>query len=400
MLRRVHIRNYKSIASTVVDLERLTVLIGPNGSGKSNFVDALSFVADSLINSIEWAFRQRGNIEAVRRRSGGHPTHIGIRLEMDLGGDAIAYYSFEIAARPKERFRVSREKCVVRHFMKDEYQFEVVKGGFVKEVPGIMPKIYSDRLALSVVSATPEFRPVYDFLTSMRFYSIVPSKLKEPQDPDPGDFLKRDGSNAAAVLKRLQDREAKDGDEYERICRLLSKVAPGLQKAEYRAMGQKETICFRQEVWGQKYPWSFDALNMSDGTLRVLGLLLAVYQTTHSSLIAIEEPEATVHPAAAELVMDVLFEGARRSQVLLTTHSPDILDNKELSDSQIRLVLSEKGKTTVCPLAQVSREIIRNKLYTPGELLRIDEILPDKEAAAEAEKQLNLFGDLCEKDWR
>jgi hypothetical protein len=82
---------------------------------------------------------------------------------------------------------------------------------------------------------------------------------------------------------------------------------------------------------------------------------------------------------------------------LLTTHSPDILDNKELNDAQIRVVLSEKGKTIICPLAQVSRGIIRNKLYTPGELLRIDEILPDKEAASEAEKQLNLFGNLSDQ---
>ncbi len=394
MLKKVQIRNYKSIASAVVDLERLTVLVGPNGAGKSNFVDALSFVADSLTNSLEWAFKNRGNIGAVRRRSGGHPTNISVGLVMELGDSTIAVYSFEIAAKLKERFHVSHEKCLVSKDMKDVHQFEVKEGAIIQEVLGIKPQIYSDRLALPLVSAIPEFRPVYDFLTSMRCYSIVPSLLREPQDPDPGDFLKRDGSNAASVLKRLQDQDTKDSDEYKRLCRLLSKIVPGLKNVEYRAMGQKETMQFRQEIGGQKFPWSFEALNMSDGTLRVLGVLLAVYQPTRPSLIAIEEPEATVHPAVAELVMDVLFEGARRSQVLLTTHSPDILDNKELNDEQIRFVLSDKGKTIICPVAQETRDAIREKLYTPGELLRIDEILPDTKAVEIAEKQLNLFRSL------
>src|SRR3990172_5716274 len=345
-IQQVQIRNYKSIAQLSVNVELCTVFVGPNGSGKSNFIDALAFVQECLSESIELAFKNRGGIAAVRRSSTGHPTHITIRLALNLGDDLFADYAFEIA-----------------------------KGRFTTEIPGIRPKVAADRLALFAASATEEFRPVYDFLTSMRFYSIVPVRLRELQEPDPGDFLKRDGSNAAAVLKRLQD-EAYGNGQYDRLCRLLSKVVEGVEKVEYRAIGQKETLQFKQDV-GAKHPWTFNALNMSDGTLRVLGLLLAVYQPGPYSVVAVEEPEATVNPAVAEVVVEVLMDAATEKQVLLTSHSPDLLDYKELTDTQIRIVTMEHGRTLIAPVSQAGRDAIRQRLYTPGGLLRPGGVTPD-----------------------
>ena len=391
LIRCVQIRNYKSLAQVHVTLGPLTILVGPNGAGKSNFIEALAFVKDCLAESIEMAFTKRGGIGAVRRRSGGHPTHIGIRLILDLDNNTEADYAFEIAAKPKEKYRVARERCVVRHFMRSdqEYSFEIRDGVFSKQIPGIQPKISPDRLALFAASATEEFRPVYDFLTSMQVYSIAPQRLRELQEPDPGDLLKRDGSNAAAVLKHLQ--EQKPSEHYQRLCRLLTRVVEGIERVEYRAVGQKETLQFKQDM-GLKYPWTFEALNMSDGTLRVLGLLLSVYQPGRPTVVAIEEPEATVHPAVAELVVEVFLDAAHERQVLMTTHSPDILDSKALNDSQIRAVTMKRGNTWISLLAPSSREAIRERLYTPGELLRADELEPDLSTAQKASEQLNLFG--------
>jgi predicted ATPase len=388
-IRQVQIRNYKSIAQISVDFGLFTVLVGPNGSGKSNFIDALAFVQECLAESIELAFKNRGGIAAVRRRSAGHPTHIGIRLVLDLGDELSADYAFEIAAKPKEKFSVARERCIVQKFMGQSYAFEIEDGRFTTEIPGIRPKVAPDRLALYAASATDEFRPVYDFLTSMRFYSIVPVRLRELQEPDTGDFLKRDGSNAAAVLKRLQE-EAQGNGQYDRVCRILSRVVEGIRKVEYRAIGQKETLQFKQDV-GLEHPWTFDALNMSDGTLRVLGLLLAVYQPGPYSVVAIEEPEATVNPAVAEVVVEVLMDAANERQVLLTSHSPDILDYKELTDTQIRVVTMEAGRTLIASVSPAGRDAIRERLYTPGELLRSGELNPDPRAAEESAKQFDLF---------
>ncbi|HIE52532.1 MAG TPA: hypothetical protein EYP85_12305 [Armatimonadetes bacterium] len=84
MIRQVQIRNYKSLASVVVNLKRLTVLVGPNGAGKSNFVDALSFVADSLNHSVQMAFATRGGIAAVRRRSFARFTMPSLAFDVTL----------------------------------------------------------------------------------------------------------------------------------------------------------------------------------------------------------------------------------------------------------------------------------------------------------------------------
>ena len=231
---------------------------------------------------------------------------------------------------------------------------------------------------------------MYDFLTSMRLYSIVPVTLRELQEPDPGEFLKPDGSNAAAVLKRIQD-ENQGGERYNRLCRLLSKVVQGVRNVEYRAVGQRETLQFKQDV-GQEYPWIFEALNMSDGTLRALGLLLAVYQLGRPKVVMIEEPEATIHPAVTELIVQVLLDASHERQMLLTTHSPDILDYKDLTDTQIRVVTVDRNATFIAPVSWEGREAIRERLYTPGELFRSGELNPDVNEAKRAAAQMDLFG--------
>lgn len=389
MLRRVEIKNYKSLASTVVELGKFTVLVGPNGAGKSNFVDALRFISECLTASITLPIQGRGGIDTVRRRSRGHPTNFGFRLGIELDSGQFADFSFEIAARPKRDFEIKQERCIVQALLAAPHKYEVESGKFKQEVPGIRAKIEPDRLALTVVSATEEFAPVYDFLSRMRFYSLSPDVIRKLQEPDPGKVLKRDGSNAAAVLREIRKENP---DDYDRLCRLLSKVVPGTTKAEYSAVRSQETIRFKQEVEGDKWAWAFDSASMSDGTLRVLGILLAVYQLSPPSLIAIEEPESTIHPAAVDVLVDILKDGSHSAQILITTHSPDVLDNRMIKDNEILVVESIKGKTTIAPMTGVSREMVREHLYTPGELLRSGELEPDKEKATELSSQLNLFG--------
>jgi len=387
-IRQIHIRNYKSIGKASVSLPPLCILVGPNGAGKSNFVDALSFVHDCVADSVDLAFNRRGGISAVRRKSGGHPTHVGVRLVIDLGEDRLADYSFEIAAKTGEGFSIAHERCVITGLLEDSVGFEVKHGEFVREIPGLRPRITPDRLVLFAAAAAEEFRALFDFISGMRFYSIVPMRLRETQEPDPGSYLKRDGSNAAAILKRIEQERP---ETYERICRLLAKAVPGIERVEYRTLGKGDTLEFKQQV-GAQHPWTFDALNMSDGTLRMLGLLLAVFQPGPVSAIAVEEPEATVHPAIADLLVEVLRDAAYERQVIITTHSPDLLDNELIDDENLRVVTSHQHATVIAPLAAVSRSAVQEHLYTTGELLRVDELQPDLEKANELSQQLSIFG--------
>ena len=112
-IQRVWLRNYKSIGRCDVRLGPLTYLVGPNGSGKSNFLDALSFVRDALDLSLDHAVRERGGVNEVRRRSGGHPNHFEIRLGFCLPDASSGVYSFRIGAKKQGDYgrRVQSESC-------------------------------------------------------------------------------------------------------------------------------------------------------------------------------------------------------------------------------------------------------------------------------------------------
>lgn len=385
-IRQIQIRNYKSIDRAVVDLEPLTVLVGSNGAGKSNFLDALAFVQECLATSIEAAVERRGLITP-------EASTFGIRLLFDISLEVTAEYSFEVLVGTRT-LSIVRERCILHTPPDRKIGFEVAQGRFVQEIPGVRPKLSPDRLALFAASALDEYRPVYDFLTSMRFYSIEPAQLRKWQKLDSGEVLKADGSNAASVLSNLQQLAEERGDDRcDHFSRLIARIVPGIQSVGMIDSTAREgLITFLQDTGGDGQ-MAFTALEMSDGTLRILGLLLALYQPQPPSVLLIEEPEATIHPAAVELVTQILLDAARERQVLVTTHSPDILDFKGLSDEQIRVVSMERGHTVVTPLAKASRQAIRDRLYTPGELLRIDELASDIEAADRLSSQIDLFGE-------
>ena len=393
-LRRVILKDYKSIAACDVRLARLSVLVGPNGAGKSNIVDSLRFASDSLRNSLEYALRERGGLTEVRRRSRGHPATFGMRLEFSLPNGDEAVFAFAVGASREGGFAVQREVCSVKgsDYPYKRCAYEVRKGQLVNSTLDLRSTIEPDRLYLAAVSAVPEFRPLYDVLTRMGFYNLSPPRIRDLQDPDPGNVLTRDGSNIASVLKQLEGRPLIK----QRIESFLETIAPGTKGFEYKAVGPKETVQFRQDVPGDENPWRFLALNMSDGTLRALGVLVALFQGAvkpgeRVPLVGIEEPEMALHPAALAALADAMIEATSHTQVLVTSHSPDLLDNERIHSDSILAVVAEKGKTIVGTVDDAAREALKEGLYTPGELLRIQQIRPNASLFEAASRQLSLF---------
>jgi predicted ATPase len=388
-IRQIQITHYKSIDRAVVDLEPFTVLVGPNGAGKSNFLDVLAFVQDCLLNPVEIACRNHGGLDIFSRWSTPQSENlpIGIRLFIDLPDDSTADYAFQIEGDWRVPYQVTREKCFILSRGRQRASFEISGGQFLQEIPGIRPQLSPDRLALSTASAAEEFNPLFDFLLGMKFYSIEPGRIDSLPSSVPSETLEFDGRNAAAVLKAIQDRKP---ETHARIERLISTAVAGIRGVTAYTSGQKLFFDFSMEV-GQDKPVSLFGSSMSDGTLRILGLLLAIYQLKKPTVLAIEEPESTIHPAAAELITQVLGSAARDRQVLITTHSPDILDSKEIRDDQIRVVTLEQGRTIIAPMSKASRQAVRERLYTPGELLRIDELGQDVEEAKRAAESLEIF---------
>lgn len=396
-LRRVLLNNYKSIAKCSVQLGPLNFLVGPNGAGKSNFLDALRFVTESLNTSLDHALRERGGITEVRRRSSGHPTHFGVRLEFVLPSGDVGYYAFRIGALPERGFHVQQEECWVYGpgALDPPHYYRVESGSVIDSYPKIVPAAAADRLYLVAASGLPEFRPLYDMLLHMGFYNLNPEEIRHLQTPDSGEVLRRDGGNLASVLNVL----AKDHSEAKGlIVKLLEAVVPGVLDVSVRQVHNKETLEFRQKVGSNEAPWRFSAENMSDGTLRALGVLTALFQSVNGGtrrvpLVGIEEPEVAVHPGAAGVLRDALQVAAQSTQVIVTSHSPDLLDDKEIRDDWVLAVVNENGETRIGPLKESDRTLMRERLFTAGELLRQGPLTPDSQSDRETPpEQLELFG--------
>jgi predicted ATPase len=386
-ITRVRLKNYRSFEACDVSLGPLAFLVGANGSGKSNFLDALRLITDALNTSLDHALRERGGIGEVRRRSSGHPTHFSVRLDFNLG-EQQGSFAFEVAARPRGDFGIARELCHVgAHF------YDVREGAVEKMSLEVRPPAMSDRLYLTNAAGLPEFRPLYDALTQMGFYSINPTVIRELQSADKGDVLARDGRNLASVIERM-DRE-KNVEVLQRIKEYLGRVVPGLSGFAAKQISTKETIEFLQQVEGAEHPWRFPAINMSDGTLRALAVLVALFQSGSEHkirLIGIEEPETALHPAAAGVLRDCIVEGAAHTQVLVTSHSAELLDSSDISVDSLFAVEANLGTTSLAPLNETTRSILRDRLYTAGELLRNNQLAQDSSKIARPE-QLRLFDD-------
>jgi predicted ATPase len=184
-----------------------------------------------------------------------------------------------------------------------------------------------------------------------------------------------------------------DSDVLDRINDYLKALLPGLERVhpEFVQTGeaheladlQKVVLLFRQTLSDDLVHF-FWSSQMSDGTLRALGILTALLQGTtregsRPSLVGIEEPEAQVHPAALGVLRDAMIEASSTTQVLVTTQSSDLLDNKEVETDSILAVSAEQGATRIGPIDEAGRSMLHQRLYTAGELLRIGQLFPATE---------------------
>lgn len=391
-LNRVRIKNYRSIAGCDVALGPLTFLVGPNASGKSNFLDALRFVADALNTTLDQAILNRGGMGEMTRRAPGVES-FGLRVELSLPGGGTGHYAVQI--RPTEGVGpLVREECTVHPPSGPSETFDVRSGwvsGTISRL-GPTPPGRPDRLYLMAASGLEQFAPVFDGLSRMAFYNVVPDRMRELH-PRHATLLARDASNVASVLAQLA---LEDPFPRQRIQEYLAAIVPGLIGVRPKALGPSETLEFLQRQSGGTPVQPFLASAMSDGTLRALGILVALFQSNDGvarapCLVGIEEPEAAVHPAAAEVLLDAMQEASARVQVLVTSHSADLLDSKEVETDSLLAVRADNGTTTIGPIDDVGRSALRDGLFTAGELLRLDQLSPDEHTGTDA--RLQLFDD-------
>ncbi|MDY3556109.1 AAA family ATPase [Gemmata sp. JC717] len=402
-LRRVRIRGYKSIAFCDVALEPLTVLVGRNASGKSNFLDALGFLRDMISFNLPEAVRLHGGTRTVAHK--GHENAKMIEFSMDLELPPrkkmqlprSIQYCINIEIKGTEDVRIVSESLA--EFLDGEWTplapsradlFQVIDRALpAEQAPAYLERMYPSSKPLAAMQRTGWLEAdLGSPLTAVGIYNFVPDELRMLQRSNPGGMLERSGRNLPDMLRRIHSQNP---DAFHRISAYISVITDQILHVDAVSYGEFETTRFRMKTARQGGQLEFDAASMSDGTLRVLAALVAAFQVVpvrgSPSLVAIEEPETSLHPAAMHALVDALDEATLRTQILLTTHSAEMLDNPTIQPENIRVVQMIDGRTVIAPVDAASVEIVKRRLNTLGGLER-DNLLEADPDDVERQQQL------------
>jgi len=226
------------------------------------------------------------------------------------------------------------------------------------------------RIALPLMAGDSRFHDLATELKNAAIYQIFPNRLREPQKPNPARPMLEHGENWASILKGMDAATWKPD-----LLAALARIVGDVDDISVDQVGSFLTVLFRHGEARGLGRW-FDASQESDGTLRCAGILTALLQSPPLTLLGIEEPELTIHPGAIPVLYDFFRQAARTSQVLLTTHSPELLDLLDVEE--VRVVERKEGVTRIAPLAEEQREAVKRSLLTPGELLRSEGLRPEE----------------------
>ena len=401
-IEKLHLRNFRSVRSETITFDNPLFLVGRNGSGKSNLLDALAFLSECMVAPMQTVVNRRGSVYSTLYRSRldqgwemSGPTELSLRVDFRLGGSGKkglnGHYVFFAGLGTQEHtlvLAIKREQCFVSDGVDSGlHWFDRTARRFRTSVSGVRPALDPLALALPIIGGVEEFAPVLKALGALRVYAIEPNRIREAREPDTGLVLNRDGSNVASVLLRL---ERLDKGVPARLGEILGVVTPGIKHVEAGLVGNQIVLTFLQDraKGGRAI---FNASAMSDGTLRLLGLAIATMQNPAPPFLAIEEPENNIHPGALGVIEDLIEATARRTQIIVTTHSPDLLDAKWIQAKNIRVVTWEDDATRVSPLGEVPVKALRTHLMGAGELLRANALDPEEPGPTPTSEADDLF---------
>jgi predicted ATPase len=371
----LQVANWRNFTSFSVDLQQRMFLVGPNASGKSNFLDCFRFLAEivSVGGGFEAAVAKRGGVSMIR--SFAARRYPSISLKVTLGNDMIPNeWHYELQFKQDNNRRPIIESEVVKYRGKD-----------VLRRPDAGDRDDAERLKqthLEQVNVNRKFRVVAEFFSSLSYMHIVPQLVREPDrsvgkknDPFGGDFLEQ----IARTPKVTRDSRLR------KIVDALKVAVPQLQTLELQPdIRGVPHLRGKYQHWRPNGAWQSED-HFSDGTLRLLGLLWAVADSKGPLLL--EEPELSLHPEVVRYIPQMFARVQRRSarQILVSSHSPEILNDSGIGSDEVLALIPEAEGTTVTSLSERSDlQALREAGVPLGDILK--ELTAPEEAG-----QLSFF---------
>jgi predicted ATPase len=378
MLKSIRIKNFKAIRdSKVIRFTPLTVFIGNNGSGKSSVIEALETYKNIVQSGLHEAMLPWLGFEHIRNQSASHTTKKeGIKFHSTMFNLSWHKYSatMSINSTPNlEEIFIEQEK--ISTFNKDSATRSdrnvvyVVPSNVTLPTKMLVP---DDESIVSTFCDNQLHINLYSDINRWQFLNFNPNRMGQPipQRRSGGQInLEKDGSNIAEYLLSIyrQDKSAFNG-----IVESLQYVLPYARDLQANITSELERNVYLQlnESNLKIFGWLF-----STGTLRVLALLAVLRHPTPPPLIVIEEIENGLDPRTIHLIVEEIRNVVESgiSKVIITTHSPYLLDLLHLS----HLVLVERDKNGQPIFTRpANKETLKawtekfslGKLYTMGQL--------------------------------
>ncbi|VTU02285.1 chromosome segregation protein smc : Putative uncharacterized protein OS=Rhodopirellula baltica (strain SH1) GN=RB457 PE=4 SV=1: AAA_23: AAA_21 [Gemmataceae bacterium] len=360
MIKRIRIQNFRSLVDVTVDLDPLTVLIGRSGTGKSNFVRAVRFLRDSLSDrKVNFqAFGEGSRVLHIDHNS--EPLIFDLTFSIPgLGGE----FEYHLFAHVKDSFF---EESL--HFG-GRTLFHHAKRKWVVE-PKTVPVPEPHGIMLGAIPGLQESTFAYVALRSgIGCYDFPGSVLESPSNKSQAgeQGLVDRGDNYLLVADRILSDLSK-AQSWKRLAKSIRAVNRSVANLTLNAP-TPDRLSVGLQVNGRLL--TFDVRQESEGFRRYLAHLLALYQNPSKQTLLFEHPESGLHPGALESLAEEFKDcpEENRGQVILTTHSPQLLDY--FPPESIRVVTLDH-QTRIGPLAPEQLKSVKEQLLHPGELLTVD----------------------------
>jgi predicted ATPase len=379
-LRKVSLENYRSLRQVSVPLGALNVLVGPNGAGKSNFLDVLQFLGDIARSDLQPAIDERGGFDALlfRGRVLPKPSTIRISIEATITG----YASQRAPDEYSLRFRQHRGMLLTRF---EDFTFKRTQGrGRRINVSGSKVEVYdkdqsptltrpmsSSSAALSTLprlgreEGAEQVRALAELFKTLRVFNIDVEAARSPSAISPAPTLSSDASNLAPFLRWLSETSP---ETFELVQQDLGFIFPGLARIRFVPFGgsfQAVAIELEEASLSRALPLGL----ASFGTVRALALLAMLHDPHPPTLSCVEEIDHGLHPHALDRIVERLREASQRTQILVATHSPTLVNRLQPEELIVCERDPETGESRIPAIeSSVVREMSEESKLLPGEL--------------------------------